>query len=763
MTRKMSDTKVAALLSVAAQWPVSSSTVRANTWNALTATDAYVVRSGDRAQLTDAGWLALINHSAETAQAVLDLMVTAHVEALEVHADHQRTVLAHQRSMLAAPADAQWYGARNSTVAMTDFDAAMAHVQYGPWWGHTAAREGILAAIADEVNASDDQYCIERLGKIGAAFLADPNRLVVAVDGLQFAIWTNGRSPLSEIDLAHTEALDMETARSYRTPDGDALCTGELGFTHDREEAESQAYDERITRAMLGGGRFSENDGEHVTCLLCGADVVLDTVCGECGASRIFLATPEELAAERTDESPRFNQRVDGVNIPSATQVARNELIDQQAAATRLGVPEETQRAYEASQVAATATEWPTSVLTPMTSVAHVTGITGRVLRHDTTTNTVTVYWHGSHGVAAHHGDVARNTLRTVADLWESIEDTAKSQLGLHEPALFYVSDWWPGLDDADVRSLDWRHTVHDERIWGRAIVMTHPELFHSDGSGEEYVRFVMLASYGDYSGSTVDAANHRYFTAAYVTGRSDPLAYEVGYNERDGVGIAVRIGDPRFDIAALSELDSEVTGLADYPSVDDMALSDYESSLQDEWWSNHGLWDLKTAVDNHFEALSVVDSNGNPYTWETAVLASDLPYTVVDDNRDDLLETVFFSGDTDIEWVYDNATSAHPNDVDDATEYVIGVVFAAEQPNHYGPVTTADGDVWLTADQIAAHAVSASPLAQLVMSFAGLGCERCGRPDLMPLDNGTYPRHTDPMTRTRCHASGTKISQESE
>lgn len=881
---KLSPTMVDALRSVA--YCGDQATVKANTRRAI-GSRGLVIGS----QLTAAGWATL------PATVAREALIVAYDQAVIEQnvrlAETRRWTMINLRMAL-APADATWYGSRFAANARTEEDATLAHHQYGPWTGQNNAWHGIMTKIADEVNASNYQPSIERLGKIGAAFLASPTETRVVVDGLGFQIWTNYQPPfpVSDIELAEQAAYELCTKDTpLHDPTGCPECEPlEDESTQDtprrphnpNQDDPFAPFDTDDTHVHQPAGWVPTDDTERAVCDLpggCGAPIIrtgydqwdvtstvpdkqcpicghvapqprdADYVCTVCGATvlpnnaavpapQTAFAAPmstsplsdvtapdagqdvdwseplSELDRDAAlDDEPRVTARIDGVDMPSVHQQARNAaLADQRAAADRLGVPQNVQREYEASQatdwrddrvpsacplcgcefvgpyrrvecqgcgaevtpIPLTAAEWtgegpePVDVtnrvvnvddahsdaldivsryLAPMTSVADGHGNTGRVLRHNLSNDTVTVRMHRpSYTLPGQNYDreniYGRDAVGTSADLWESIADIAKSQLGLHEPSLFWVSERWDGADDALCRYIPWRDHITDERSWTRLDV--------GDDDTYEYVRFVMLASYGDYAGSTVDASNYQWCKREWFDGMADPLLYEVGLSERDGLGIAVRIGDPRWNIARLAELESTVEGLISYPIIDEMHHSDYESALQDEWWSTNGLYDLKISIDNHFD--SIVDSNGNPYTWETAVLASDLPYTT--DDREELLAAVFFEA-ADY-WDHDTATSATPHDVDSVTEFVISTVFADPNPRY--PVWTGEQDVWLTATEISECAQPATDRNQLTFPLNGVSCERCGAGTTM-LGNGTYGRHTNPTTQRRCHASGTKVS----
>ena len=442
------------------------------------------------------------------------------------------------------------------------------------------------------------------------------------------------------------------------------------------------------------------------------------------------------------DDAPEWTEAVPDKECPICGHVAPQPR-DTDYVCTECGA---TVLPNNAAVPAAEPTEPTRERLAPMTSVVVGAAHTGRVLSDDG--EYVYVRFHDESPMAPSEGrGYRRHAVRTVADLWESIEDTARAQIGLHEPCLFWVSEHWAGAGDPDCRYIPWRDYLTSERQWAPLDV--------GDDDTHEYVRFVMLASYGDYSdSSTVDASNYMVVRSSWFDDMPDPLLYEVGPNERDGQGVAARIGDPRWNITQLAELESTVSGLATYPIIDEMHLSAYELGLQEEWWNTDGLSDLKIDIDDHFDAMeSVVDSNGNLYTWETAALSADLPYTA--DDREELLSAVFF--DAADEWRYDTPTSASPHDVDAVTAHVIATVYAAHQSAHYGPVWTGEADVWLTDADVAAYAQPATDRNQLPLPLSGVSCERCGR-ELTPLDNGTYRRHTDPATARHCHASGQRV-----
>lgn len=156
-----------------------------------------VAQNGYVVQVTASGWVAL--------QALSTERILADAETLAHEADATRTAdiamhLLHDERMLAAPDDAVWYGRRSSTVARTDYDAAMAWVNFGPYTGYQAALEGIRAEVAREramISARGlSEYSHDRLTKILTG-LHGNGVLSSEVDGLKFHIFTHDQGSVT--------------------------------------------------------------------------------------------------------------------------------------------------------------------------------------------------------------------------------------------------------------------------------------------------------------------------------------------------------------------------------------------------------------------------------------------------------------------------------------------------------------------------------------------------------------------------------------
>lgn len=292
-------------------------------------------------------------------------------------------------------------------------------------------------------------------------------------------------------------------------------------------------------------------------------------------------------------------------------------------------------------------------------------GGTGRVLYHQTD-SWVRVRCHDESPLAPQWRTLHRAHLTTTADLWADVATYAET----HSQA-FYVRDGAYVATDPDARSIAWSEHLSPNAASAKYYAA------HDDN--DKPIMFCMLASYGDYSNSsTYDASNYRVLRGIYVDGLIDPLLYEVGTNERDGLGVAVRIGDPRWSIDQVWALANMVRGLADYPVLDEMDLSEYESELAEQWWQSSGEHDVHSLIDDHFAKPPVLlDSKGQPYTWETAQLSEEF----MADNpglsgldRDDMIKDLFLH-DATLE--PQSATEVYCTDFEATAEHIARTLFA--------------------------------------------------------------------------------------
>jgi len=124
-----------------------------------------------------------------------------------------------------------------------------------------------------------------------------------------------------------------------------------------------------------------------------------------------------------------------------------------------------------------------------------------------------------------------------------------------------------------------------------------------SDDSTEEGELYFYLpyASGSDYSGSTVEKANHRAFQESYgqepfvweATGGFDTYATVIGLT-----GL-LECPDDTFDLIL-----GVIEGLDRYPLIDDEALSNLESELADEAWESWVASDFRRALEKKFDGI---------------------------------------------------------------------------------------------------------------------------------------------------------------
>lgn len=298
-------------------------------------------------------------------------------------------------------------------------------------------------------------------------------------------------------------------------------------------------------------------------------------------------------------------------------------------------------------------------------------GITGRVLYHQTD-SIVRVRLHNPLPLQPQWATCQRSSLVTTADLWADVASYAE----VHDRA-FYVRDGAYVAEDPYSRSIAWSEHLSPNAS-SAEYYAAHEGI---DVGVTRPIMFAMLASYGDYSNSTTyDASNYRVLCRTYVDGQTDPWLYEVGTNERDGLGIAVRIGDSRWNIDQVRELANMVRGLADYPVLDEMDLSEYESELTEQWWESGGESDAHSEIDSRLAETGALDSNGEPYTWDTAQLSEEF----VSDNglssldRDDMIRDLFLHyGDMSATFEPQSATEMYCTDFEATAEHITRTLFA--------------------------------------------------------------------------------------
>jgi hypothetical protein len=121
-----------------------------------------------------------------------------------------------------------------------------------------------------------------------------------------------------------------------------------------------------------------------------------------------------------------------------------------------------------------------------------------------------------------------------------------------------------------------------------------------STEEGELYF-FLPYASGSDYSGSTVEKANHRAFQESYgqesfvweATGGFDTYATVIGLT-----GL-LECPDDAFDLIM-----GVIEGLDRYPLIDDEALSNLETEGADEAWESWVASDFRRALEKKFDGI---------------------------------------------------------------------------------------------------------------------------------------------------------------
>ena len=139
-----------------------------------------------------------------------------------------------------------------------------------------------------------------------------------------------------------------------------------------------------------------------------------------------------------------------------------------------------------------------------------------------------------------------------------------------------------------------------------------------------EFYFFLPYASGSDYSGSTVEKANHKEFLESYGKeqfvweshGGFDTYAVVLGLT-----GL-LECADDTFD-AILGIIE----GLEDYPLIDDEALSNLESTLADEAWDCWVAGDFRRALEKKFAGVEFEwpsDSDLRPFFEKRAEKANE-------------------------------------------------------------------------------------------------------------------------------------------
>jgi hypothetical protein len=199
-----------------------------------------------------------------------------------------------------------------------------------------------------------------------------------------------------------------------------------------------------------------------------------------------------------------------------------------------------------------------------------------------------------------------------------------------------------------------WPIEITDERL---------AELVDADGEPADEYRVpvtVVLASYGDYGGSSYDAANVRTLNGHPGVSTSTGGVHGEGSAE---ITLGTLPGDESDDVATgiewLIALVEMIDGLSDYPVIDESDLGEYESELADEAWDQWVERDVMSDLRGMLETVAGDD-------WESAPDPTD---------RADEVRTAYYSFE-DNEWVCESATSATNMRHDEALQHVARTVF---------------------------------------------------------------------------------------
>lgn len=268
---------------------------------------------------------------------------------------------------------------------------------------------------------------------------------------------------------------------------------------------------------------------------------------------------------------------------------------------------------------------------------------------------TVVVEW--SEGLASSgYGITAPDpdTLRTAADLWTEFSAVVDSPYV--SARLFALSSYADYTEDADVRYIPWCHILVDRTEPWRA---RYPD-------SEESMLFALLVCYGDYVGSSYDASNYRVIKSGFGDAHPAGLLFDVGLSAHDGIGLAVRIGDPNWTLPQLSTFVDMISALAEYPVIDEDDYSEYENELADAAWGAYLQSDTENALmgyaaDNYFD------------DWRDLHRKS--CYLADPRDLDDIVRNVYYSFEEN-EWICETATSAVNSRHEEAVAHVIDTVF---------------------------------------------------------------------------------------
>ena len=153
---------------------------------------------------------------------------------------------------------------------------------------------------------------------------------------------------------------------------------------------------------------------------------------------------------------------------------------------------------------------------------------------------------------------------------------------------------------DPDSKSVSYGDLMHPADCPASAVKYLEGLSTDATEEGELYF-FLPYASGSDYSGSTVEEANHKEFLESYG---EEEFVWEAhgGYNTYAvvlGLTGLLECADDTFD--AILDI---IEGLEDYPLINDEALSNLEFTLADEAWDCWVAGDFRRALEKKFDGV---------------------------------------------------------------------------------------------------------------------------------------------------------------
>lgn len=177
--------------------------------------------------------------------------------------------------------------------------------------------------------------------------------------------------------------------------------------------------------------------------------------------------------------------------------------------------------------------------------------------------------------------DLAKQIVKTKGTMQTLLADHLSQWIVKTD--VFEVSDWW-----RDSKPLSEFDKIYYGAFWNIPQTTVGLPL-------DRCIVWVQF-TYSDYSGSTVDNANRRYFIDDILTDeRYTGIVYDV-YGGHGTKGIAIDI-TKTVDIEIADELANIFKALADYPLIDDQLLSLVESEIEEEDWESWLSRDFHSAL----------------------------------------------------------------------------------------------------------------------------------------------------------------------